>query len=136
MGEERREAFSLDKNVTEVNVIRNLDLALDSTLQLPMSLLNKDVRTVTVTRIQHSVWISLTISQTTSLVLQAPTPTLGTFRTARDLTVIRKLFLEEGREPSKIYTLSLKRFRNLYISVSHYFNFISHISYKSLLNIL
>merc|ERR1712001_720119 len=95
--------------------------------------LNKDVRTANVTRIQHSVWISLTISPTTSLVLQALTPTLGTFRTARDLTVNRIMILEEGREPlSKIYTLSLKRFRNLYISVSHYSNFISYISVQSI----
>jgi len=38
-----------------------------------------DVRTVNVTRIRHSEWISPTISPTISLVLQAPTPTLGLF---------------------------------------------------------
>merc|ERR1712241_1657471 len=110
------------------------DLALDSTLQLPMSLSNKDVKTVNVTRIQHSVWISLTVSPTTSLILQAPTPTLGPFRDAMDLTVNRIMILEEGREPlSKIYTLNfesqkIQEFLHLRISLLQLY--IIHFSTK------
>merc|ERR1712183_383248 len=87
------------KNVKAVNVFRILHLAVDLTLQLPMELLDKDVKTVNVTRSRHSVWISPTVSPTPSGILQAPTPTLGLFRDARDLTVNRKLLLEERREP-------------------------------------